>query len=490
MGSLWDNRLSATEVHPNKPGTARFKRARCFLMLLTPYSAYKFCVLLMLHNKLLAREIGGVAPQDLFVASFCTWALVTGTVLAVLTIRSGRHRVYSTASPVRQNALLALAATATGGMLLLVSAFGSSPVMLCVAIALVSLACAVANFRWAKTLLLVPLHTALLSLAVGQLCASTCFFFIKLAPSAVQAVSFLLACIALAATTSHLENKQELLTKLYSHPGISAGEDSIPDNPSTSHHWMLAGVAISTTGVGILWGSSQSIGAYELWVIGAVVVCIVLVLLVALLKPKLRSDLILNAVFVVLGLALLTTVLFPSVERLFMGVVWCGYTVLSMAVFSLGWLYPNNRMQRLGLGLAGFAASIGIGLFFGRLISLFAPHVEAPALVAVVLFLTSVLLMGYTVHPIVPTKNHAPSNGHNAAPNPLQDNCHNLTAQHGLSTAEEETLLYLSRGYTIRCIAQERAVSENTIKTQISSIYRKLGIHSKQELLEMVNGRL
>lgn len=55
-----------------------------------------------------------------------------------------------------------------------------------------------------------------------------------------------------------------------------------------------------------------------------------------------------------------------------------------------------------------------------------------------------------------------------------------------LTEAECDTLFYVVKGLTIKRIAGERFVSLNTIKSQMTSIYRKVGVHSKQDLLAML----
>ena len=65
--------------------------------------------------------------------------------------------------------------------------------------------------------------------------------------------------------------------------------------------------------------------------------------------------------------------------------------------------------------------------------------------------------------------------------------CDNLAARHGLSKRESEILHYIARGYSSRWIAETLCISMSTVQSHSKSIYRKLDIHSKQELLELVN---
>lgn len=56
----------------------------------------------------------------------------------------------------------------------------------------------------------------------------------------------------------------------------------------------------------------------------------------------------------------------------------------------------------------------------------------------------------------------------------------------GLTTREVEVMSLLYRGYSSKRIAETLCVSDNTIRTHTTAIYRKLSIHSKQELIALV----
>jgi DNA-binding CsgD family transcriptional regulator len=60
-----------------------------------------------------------------------------------------------------------------------------------------------------------------------------------------------------------------------------------------------------------------------------------------------------------------------------------------------------------------------------------------------------------------------------------------LTTTNSLSQREAQTLSLLVRGKNRRSIAQELFISEETVKSHTHSIYRKLIVHSQQELIEL-----
>lgn len=57
---------------------------------------------------------------------------------------------------------------------------------------------------------------------------------------------------------------------------------------------------------------------------------------------------------------------------------------------------------------------------------------------------------------------------------------------YGLSGREAEVVELLVRGYSVPHIAEELVLSENTIRTHAKAIYKKLDVHRKQDLLDLV----
>ena len=64
--------------------------------------------------------------------------------------------------------------------------------------------------------------------------------------------------------------------------------------------------------------------------------------------------------------------------------------------------------------------------------------------------------------------------------------CHEVAQRYQLTKREEEVLFLLSRGRSARYIADDLVISEKTVKTHVNRIYRKIGTHSRQELIDIV----
>lgn len=68
----------------------------------------------------------------------------------------------------------------------------------------------------------------------------------------------------------------------------------------------------------------------------------------------------------------------------------------------------------------------------------------------------------------------------------LDKNCTIMAQEYGLSKRETEVLLLLSRGRSLPHIEKQLFISNSTARTHTRNIYRKLNVHTKQELLNLV----
>lgn len=55
-----------------------------------------------------------------------------------------------------------------------------------------------------------------------------------------------------------------------------------------------------------------------------------------------------------------------------------------------------------------------------------------------------------------------------------------------LSPRETEVVSLMLRGNTVPAIARKLFISENTVRGHTKAIYRKLNVHSKQELIDLL----
>ncbi len=70
---------------------------------------------------------------------------------------------------------------------------------------------------------------------------------------------------------------------------------------------------------------------------------------------------------------------------------------------------------------------------------------------------------------------------------PYKNKCVKVTQAYDLTAREGEILSYLAKGRNAKYIADQLFVAERTVKTHIYHIYQKMGIHSQQELMDIVD---
>ncbi len=156
------------------------------------------------------------------------------------------------------------------------------------------------------------------------------------------------------------------------------------------------------------------------------------------------------------------------------------------------------------LACGGVASSVGtfVGADLGHLCNaLLAARPDVALLVtgAAVLTLFAYVLVGLrgfsfqqTIGGIVPAE---PLPTPAAQPAPSRDEmleraCDALASERGLTEREREVLGMLARGHNGYHIRDELTLSYNTVKTHVKRIYRKLDVHSQQELIDLAESRL
>lgn len=162
--------------------------------------------------------------------------------------------------------------------------------------------------------------------------------------------------------------------------------------------------------------------------------------------------------------------------------------LLNTAAFLLGGLM--FFLPGMLAGAVGKPACLGFRLaaflFFASrlaseiLVTVFALDPPSSLVLALIFLVISllVLIFGF-FHIDLPHR--APAT---ASASPLEDKCAHLAKEHDLTEREAAVLVPLAKGHTVKSIAEQFTVSFHTVRSQVRSIYLKLGIHSREELLE------
>ena len=208
---------------------------------------------------------------------------------------------------------------------------------------------------------------------------------------------------------------------------------------------------------------------------------------VALLKRKSRLDIIVNIIIVVLAIGhILIPFIGPSQGLLVSVILKCGNT----GFFLVSWIVFSGITHSLNVppakvfawGRALSIGGIGLGSFAGSLIVLIPAENETSLIIITLLNMFLLILSAAFL-----------SSGYMIVRN-LEASTQELdfTAQvlesivkkHGLTSREKEVAAFLIRGRSLPYLEKELGISHGTANAHMQKIYRKLDIHSRQELLD------
>ena len=71
---------------------------------------------------------------------------------------------------------------------------------------------------------------------------------------------------------------------------------------------------------------------------------------------------------------------------------------------------------------------------------------------------------------------------------PDRQNCEILAQRYSLTRRERDVLDLLAMGRSVPYISEALFVSKNTVESHVKAIYRKVGVHSRQELITCLQG--
>ena len=72
----------------------------------------------------------------------------------------------------------------------------------------------------------------------------------------------------------------------------------------------------------------------------------------------------------------------------------------------------------------------------------------------------------------------------------FQAACDRVCSRKDLSRREAEIFTYLARGYSPAYVAGALTLSESTVRTHVKNIYRKLGVNSREDILDLMNDEI
>ena len=159
----------------------------------------------------------------------------------------------------------------------------------------------------------------------------------------------------------------------------------------------------------------------------------------------------------------------------------------TMAQICAAYNLPPTRVFGIGLGLVyvGFLAGTFTGDVLTSFFTLDMRAQDALALLCMALVLAALLFV-VDERAIVRLMNADDDNP--AAPESFMHCCEEIANTYGLTPKEAEVMALAARGRTNQRIQEILGLSAGTVNTHLTRIYKKLDIHSRQEMLDLVEG--
>ena len=155
----------------------------------------------------------------------------------------------------------------------------------------------------------------------------------------------------------------------------------------------------------------------------------------------------------------------------------------------------SNALPSIAWGYAAYYVGIGLGAQTGIFVtgvagthSLLSRAVVALILGAVMLYtLFSIRDFGFD-KTIASVERDAPVPGvvEVQYEDRIAARCQQLATSHGLTERETDVFGLLARGNNTLRIQEELSITKNTLKYHTRHIYEKLGVHSQQELIDLL----
>jgi len=163
-------------------------------------------------------------------------------------------------------------------------------------------------------------------------------------------------------------------------------------------------------------------------------------------------------------------------------ILWC---LLAERLHGTG--LPPYQLFSIAFGSVNAALFAGtmLGYFYANTLTQSSVVLTAVALVAIYFLLMAELFLSRERGPKPADASHQAVPTQELSLLPLR--CSELARVHRLTPREAEIFPLLAQGYTVAAISSKLYVSENTTKSHVKSIYQKLGINTRAELIDLVN---
>jgi DNA-binding CsgD family transcriptional regulator len=170
-----------------------------------------------------------------------------------------------------------------------------------------------------------------------------------------------------------------------------------------------------------------------------------------------------------------------------------GYHCFDLLIWTLladlSYRFHVSPILSFGLGRGALYFANGLGTFLGTFLRLqMESTLDFVALSKVSIVITLVLVVTYSF--VFTEKDLISYKGveKDGKPGAIMQSCNAIAVLYSLSPREEDVMRLMVKGRSITRIQDELYMSKGTVNTHLHHIYQKLGIHTRQELLDLVEG--
>ena len=169
---------------------------------------------------------------------------------------------------------------------------------------------------------------------------------------------------------------------------------------------------------------------------------------------------------------------------------YCGFDILVWTMIAFhSYVSPNRPIKTVAVAMTCEQAGILIGVLIGKALGLAELDSSSASIVMMVLAMVALaVLVTYTEYGSRMWVLLVETSVNHELPGTAGGDVPALAQRFGLTKREAEVAALFLQGRSMSYIAEKTFVSENTIKTHVQHIYRKCGVHSKQELIDLVRG--
>lgn len=256
----------------------------------------------------------------------------------------------------------------------------------------------------------------------------------------------------------------------------------------------IAMIALRGSSSGGIWGDQRLNGSMFTGSIGLMVVVFLVVSLVSFrvyFKNPAKSRYHIP-LLVLIGCFLLLALAGDSIDGTLRSTLNSAIELFCQLIFSFAVIDSMRKIPSSGLVVAGFAA--GFSWVLALLWMLLFESIGSIANMAIVVVAYLLVVLVASPQDDAPQESadrKAADEADSVAgtPNPFDgviEQSRLLAEEYRLTSREGEILEFLVQGRSVPYICKELVLAEGTVRTHMTRIYRKLGIHSKQELFDLL----